>query len=86
MWGLLCWLLFGLLAGVVAKFLMPGRVAGGWVITIVLGLIGALVGGFLGHHLLGLEDMAAFDIRSFALAVVGAVLVLFLYGKFALKR
>ena len=81
MMGLLYWALFGLLAGVVAKFFMPGRAPSGWLVTIALGLLGAVVGGGIGH-LLGWGDIAGFDLRSFALAVGGAVLLLFLYGKF----
>jgi uncharacterized membrane protein YeaQ/YmgE (transglycosylase-associated protein family) len=76
--GLLSWLLFGLIAGIVAKFLMPGRAGGGILITIALGIVGAIVGGFLGQ-VLGFGDVSGFDVRSFALAVGGAVLVLWLY-------
>ena len=79
MWGLLCWLLFGLVAGVLAKWIMPGKGPGGIILTILLGIGGALVGGFIGHAL-GLGDMSVFDIRSMALAVGGAVLLLFVYG------
>jgi uncharacterized membrane protein YeaQ/YmgE (transglycosylase-associated protein family) len=63
---------------VMAKFIMPGRVTGGILMTIALGIVGAIVGGFLGMAL-GLGDVAGFDVRSFALAIGGAVLVLWLY-------
>lgn len=80
--GIIAWLALGLLAGLAAQYLMPGKVQGGILVTIAVGIVGALVGGFLGGHLLGLGDVTGFDVRSILLAVGGAVLVLFLYGKF----
>jgi uncharacterized membrane protein YeaQ/YmgE (transglycosylase-associated protein family) len=79
--GILSWLLFGLIAGVLAKWLMPGKDPGGFIITIALGVLGAMVGGFLGHHLLGTGDWRSFhfDLKSFALAIGGALLLLLLY-------
>ena len=56
---------------------MPGRASGGLVITILLGIGGALVGGFVGSHT---GDISGFDLRSLALAVAGAMLLLFLFG------
>jgi uncharacterized membrane protein YeaQ/YmgE (transglycosylase-associated protein family) len=47
--GIIGWIIFGLIVGAVAKFLMPGRDPGGWIVTILLGIAGALVGGFLGR-------------------------------------
>jgi uncharacterized membrane protein YeaQ/YmgE (transglycosylase-associated protein family) len=67
-----------LIAGVLAKFIMPRQAPGGILLTIALGIVGAIVGGFLGT-LLGLGDVSGFDLRSFALAVGGALLVLWLY-------
>jgi uncharacterized membrane protein YeaQ/YmgE (transglycosylase-associated protein family) len=77
--GILMWALFGLIAGVIAKFLMPGKAPGGIILTIVLGVVGAIVGGFIGTQL-GFGDISGFDLRSMALAVGGGVLVLFIYG------
>ena len=77
--GIIAWIVFGLIAGFLAKFLMPGKARGGFIATILLGIVGAFVGGFLGT-LLGLGDLSGFDFRSMALAGGGAVLVLFLYG------
>ena len=84
--GILAWILLGLVAGVLAKFIMPGRQGGGIILTIVLGIVGALVGGFLGTHVLGFGDISGFDLRSIAIAVGGAILVLFLYGLVARAR
>ena len=74
--GIIAWIIFGLIVGVVAKFLMPGRDPGGFVITIVLGMVGAMVGGFLGRAVgwYGPNDPA-----GFVMAVVGAMLLLIGY-------
>jgi uncharacterized membrane protein YeaQ/YmgE (transglycosylase-associated protein family) len=70
------WILFGLIVGIVAKFLMPGRDPGGFVITVILGIVGALVGGFVGR-VLGLYGEG--DAVGFIMAVVGAIIVLAVY-------
>ena len=77
--GILLWALFGLIAGAIAKFLMPGKVPGGILLTIALGIVGAVVGGFIGAQI-GFGDISGFDIRSMLLAVGGGVLLLFIYG------
>jgi uncharacterized membrane protein YeaQ/YmgE (transglycosylase-associated protein family) len=70
------WIVFGLVVGVVAKFLMPGRDPGGFVLTAVLGIAGALVGGFLGRSLGWYRDG---DPVGFVVAVLGAILLLAVY-------
>ena len=82
--GILTWIVLGLVSGFLAKLLMPGQGPAGFVLTMLLGIVGALVGGYLGSHFLGLEDVTGFDLRSVGLAVGGAVLVLLVYG--LLKR
>jgi uncharacterized membrane protein YeaQ/YmgE (transglycosylase-associated protein family) len=77
--GILLWLVFGLIAGAIAKFLMPGKAPGGIILTTILGIVGAVVGGFIGT-VLGFGDVSGFDLRSMALAVGGGILVLLLYG------
>lgn len=77
--GILTWIVFGLIAGAIAKFIMPGAQGGGWLMTIILGIVGAFVGGFIGSTL-GWGDVNSFDFRSMLLAVVGALLVLWIYG------
>jgi uncharacterized membrane protein YeaQ/YmgE (transglycosylase-associated protein family) len=74
--GILGWILFGLVVGALAKFVMPGRDPGGIIVTILLGIVGALVGGFLGHAL-GLYQ--AGEPAGFVGAFVGAIVVLFVY-------
>jgi uncharacterized membrane protein YeaQ/YmgE (transglycosylase-associated protein family) len=70
------WIVFGLIVGIVAKFLMPGRDPGGFVLTAVLGIVGALVGGYLGR-LFGWYGEG--DPVGFLMAVVGSILLLVLY-------
>jgi len=69
------WLLFGLIVGVIAKFLMPGKDPGGWIITILLGIAGSFVGGFLAQALLGQQTQTTGFIGS----IIGAIVLLFLY-------
>ncbi len=76
--SVLGWILFGLLVGVVAKLLMPGRDPGGMIVTILLGIAGALVGGFLGRVLGWYREG---DPVGFLMAVMGAILVLFVFRK-----
>ena len=82
--GILTWIIFGLIAGAIAKFIMPGNQGMGWVLTIILGIVGAFVGGWIGS-MLGWGTVNDFDFRSIILAVVGALLVLWVYGM-ATKR
>ena len=78
--GVLSWIVFGLIAGIIAKLLMPGRDPGGCIITVLLGVAGAFVGGFLYRLVTGTELFYfGFDLRSFAVAVLGAVAVLAVY-------
>ena len=78
--GILSWIIFGLIAGIIARLLMPGRDPGGCIITMLLGVVCAFVGGFLYRLFTGTEVLSfGFDLRSFAIAVVGAVVVLAIY-------
>jgi uncharacterized membrane protein YeaQ/YmgE (transglycosylase-associated protein family) len=76
--GIISWIVFGLIAGALAKWIMPGKDPGGIIVTILLGVAGAFVGGYVGT-LLGLGSVDGFDIRSFFIAIVGAVLLLAVY-------
>ena len=76
--GILAWIVFGLIAGAVAKLIMPGDDPGGFIITILIGIAGALVGGFIATAL-GLGSVSGFNLASFLIAVLGAILLLALY-------
>lgn len=76
--GMISWIVFGLLAGILAKFLMPGDDGGGFIKTTLLGVAGAMVGGFVGTQL-GFGDVTGFNVRSFGIAIAGAVAVLWIY-------
>jgi uncharacterized membrane protein YeaQ/YmgE (transglycosylase-associated protein family) len=78
MFSVLGWILFGLVVGAVAKLLMPGKDPGGFIITILLGIAGALIGGFLGRALgwYGQGESA-----GFLMSLVGAVVLLFIYRR-----
>lgn len=83
--GILAWILFGLIAGVIAKLIMPGKDPGGFIITILLGIAGALVGGFIGSAL-GFGDVSGFNFGSFVIAILGAILLLAIYRAMKGKR
>lgn len=76
--GILSWIVFGLIAGIVAKWLMPGRDGGGFIMTILLGVAGAFVGGWIGTQL-GFGNVTGFNLNSFFTAIVGALALLFVY-------
>lgn len=75
----LYWILLGLVAGSLAKFLVPGRDPSGCIVTILLGIIGAFIGGWIGTRVgWGTVTTGSFDFRSIALATVGAIVLLLL--------
>ena len=77
------WIFFGLIVGIVGKLLMPGRDPGGFILTILLGIGGALIGGFVGQQL-GLYQPG--EPAGFVMAVVGSILLLLLYRLFLGRR
>lgn len=76
--GILAWILFGLIAGAIAKWIMPGKDPGGFIVTILIGIAGALLGGFIASAL-GFGGVESFDFRSFLIAILGAILLLWIY-------
>ncbi|HSF41178.1 MAG TPA: GlsB/YeaQ/YmgE family stress response membrane protein [Thermoanaerobaculia bacterium] len=83
--GLLSWIVFGLIAGAIAKFLTPGRDPGGCIITIIVGIVGSVLGGMIATWL-GYGGISGFDFRSFVIAVLGAILLLFLWRMISGRR
>ena len=76
--GILSWIVMGLIVGVLAKFIMPGKDPGGIIITILIGIAGAFLGGFIGSYL-GLGTVTGFNLGSILLATGGAIVLLILY-------
>lgn len=84
LWSLLVWAAFGLVAGLVAKFIMPGKDPGGILVTILIGIAGAILGGKLGE-LFGLANRGGVSFTSpkdWILAILGALIILFVWKKF----
>ena len=84
--GFLAFLLLGLIAGAIAKAILPGKQGGGWLATLILGVIGALLGGWIGS-LLGLGSVNDFfSIGTWLLAIGGSILVILIWGLITRKR
>ncbi|EIJ5072036.1 GlsB/YeaQ/YmgE family stress response membrane protein [Salmonella enterica] len=77
--GIIAWIIFGLIAGVIAKLLMPGRDGGGFILTCILGIVGAVVGGWLATMFGIGGSISGFNLHSFLVAVVGAIAVLVIF-------
>ncbi|WP_309708503.1 GlsB/YeaQ/YmgE family stress response membrane protein [Pseudolysinimonas sp.] len=78
--GILGWIVLGLIAGAIAKAIVPGRMGGGWLVTLVLGVVGALLGGFIGSAIFGIGLETFWSIQTWIVAILGAILVLLIYG------
>ena len=74
----LAWIVIGLVAGAIAKAIMPGNDPGGMIVTMIIGIVGAIIGGFLGSTLMGLP-LTGFSLQSLRLAIVGALILLWIY-------
>ncbi len=80
------WILLGLIAGAIAKAALPGRSNGGWLSTMILGIVGAIAGGFLGRLIFNVDLGDFFNIRTWVLAIVGSIVVLAIYGALTGKK
>lgn len=78
--GFFAFLILGLIAGAIAKAILPGRQGGGWIITLVLGVIGAFLGGWLGGMIFGTGLQEFFSLQTWLLAIAGSIIVLLVYG------
>ena len=76
--GILSWMFLGLIAGALAKFIMPGKDPGGFFVTILIGIAGGVIGSFLGSFI-GLGKIQSFDLGGIFIATVGAILLLIIY-------
>ncbi|WP_307843928.1 GlsB/YeaQ/YmgE family stress response membrane protein [Sanguibacter suaedae] len=79
--GLLSWIIIGLVAGAIARAVLPGRAGGGWLTSLVVGVVGAIVGGYIGRHYFGAStNESIFDIGTWLWAFLGSLLVLAIVG------
>ncbi len=88
--GIIGWIVLGLIAGAIAKAIMPGNDPGGFFITMLLGVVGALLGGFLGSAIFGIGLENFWSIQTWLLAIVGSLILLGIYrvvvGRRAVRR
>lgn len=77
--GILSWIAFGLIAGGVAKLILPGKDPGGCLITVAIGIIGAMLGGIIGTRILGFGTVTGFNGRSLMIAILGSIVLLLIY-------
>ncbi|MDD1783570.1 GlsB/YeaQ/YmgE family stress response membrane protein [Enterovibrio sp. ZSDZ35] len=80
--SIISWIILGLLAGILAKWIMPGKDGGGFIMTTLLGIAGAVVGGWV-STLIGIGTTGGLSIGSIIMATVGALILLFIYNKVA---
>ncbi|WP_022893948.1 GlsB/YeaQ/YmgE family stress response membrane protein [Agromyces subbeticus] len=76
----LAFLILGLIAGAIAKLILPGRQGGGWFVTLLLGVVGALLGGWIGSAIFGVGMDQFWDLGTWLLAIGGAIIVLLIWG------
>ncbi|QXT63636.1 GlsB/YeaQ/YmgE family stress response membrane protein [Tessaracoccus palaemonis] len=83
---IIAYIVIGLLGGAIAKAILPGNQGGGWVATILLGIAGALVGGFIGGAIFGVSYSDIFSLKGLIFSVLGALLLLVIYGFVTKKK
>ena len=82
--GIIAWIFLGLIAGTLAKFIIPGKQPGGCLVTVGIGIVGAIVGGFLGSFI-GFGKVESFDLGGIVIATLGAIVLLVVYGLISKK-
>ena len=81
--GILGWIVLGLVAGAIAKLIMPGNDPGGFIVTILLGIVGAIIGGFIGKAIFGRGLETFWNLQTWVCAIIGSLILLIIY-RFAL--
>jgi uncharacterized membrane protein YeaQ/YmgE (transglycosylase-associated protein family) len=84
--GILSWIIVGLIAGVIAKLILPGRDPGGFIVTILIGIVGAILGGFIVGAILGGDVVTGINFTTILVAILGAIVLLLLYRLFVGRR
>ncbi|GAA4770456.1 MULTISPECIES: GlsB/YeaQ/YmgE family stress response membrane protein [Microbacterium] len=84
--GFIAFLILGLIAGAIAKAILPGNQGGGWIATLILGVLGALLGGWLGTAIFGVGVDQFWDLGSWLLAIGGSIIVLLIWGLITGRR
>ncbi|MFT4029126.1 MAG: GlsB/YeaQ/YmgE family stress response membrane protein [Protaetiibacter sp.] len=84
--GFLGWIVLGLIAGAIAKLILPGKQGGGWFVTLLLGVVGALLGGWLGSLLFNVKIEEFWSLSTWLLAIGGSIIVLLIWGLITRKR
>ena len=84
--GILGWIVLGLIAGAIAKLIMPGDDPGGIIVTMLLGIIGAVIGGFLGSRIFGIGLQSFWNLQTWIVAIIGSLILLIIYRLIAGRR
>ncbi|MGP9650428.1 GlsB/YeaQ/YmgE family stress response membrane protein [Arthrobacter sp. MYb224] len=84
--GFIGWIVLGLIAGAIAKAILPGKQGGGWIMTLLLGVVGAVVGGWIGSAIFDVGVDKFWSLSSWLLAIGGALIVLVIWGFITKKR
>jgi len=84
--GILGWIVLGLIAGAIAKLILPGKQGGGWIVTLLLGVVGALLGGWLGSVLFNVPLEDFWSLQTWLLAIGGSIIVLLIWGLITRNR
>jgi uncharacterized membrane protein YeaQ/YmgE (transglycosylase-associated protein family) len=84
--GILGWIVLGLIAGAIAKLIMPGDDPGGILVTMLLGIIGAVIGGFLGSRIFGIGLQSFWNLQTWIVAIIGSLILLAIYRLIAGRR
>jgi uncharacterized membrane protein YeaQ/YmgE (transglycosylase-associated protein family) len=82
----LAFLILGLIAGAIAKLILPGNQGGGWFVTLLLGVVGALLGGWIGSLIFGVGLENFWDLSTWLLAIAGSIIVLLIWGLITRNR
>ena len=84
--GFIGWIVLGLIAGAIAKAIKPGEQGGGWLATLVLGVVGAVIGGWIGSALFNVDISSFWSLSTWLLAIGGSLIVLIIWGLITRKK